>query len=88
MTIRIREINEASLKTFVEILDQSQGNHLRAVCQAAEPLLQHLVYESSSTTKFAIESTDVDILQLPKGSEKLLRLLEGTLENGDIAEIY
>lgn len=77
---KIREISEASLKIFIEILDQSQGDYLRAVCGAADPLLQYLVYENSTTTEFAIERTDaVDILQLPKGSDELLRLLQGML---------
>jgi hypothetical protein len=88
MTIRIREINEDSLKAFVEILNWSQGDHLRAVCQAAEPLLKYLVYGSSTTTEFAIARTDLEILQLPKGSKALLGLLEGTSGNDDIAEIY
>lgn len=86
--IRIQEIRETSLKTFIEILDQSQGHYLRAVCKAADPLLQYLVYGKSTTTEFAIESTDAaDILQLPKGSEELLRLLQGTPGNASIAGI-
>lgn len=86
--IRIQEIRETSLKTFIEILDQSQGHYLRAVCKATDPLLQYLVYGKSTTTEFAIESTDAaDILQLPKGSEELLRLLQGTPGNASIAGI-
>ncbi|KAJ5110330.1 hypothetical protein NUU61_001587 [Penicillium alfredii] len=85
---KIREINETSLKAFVDILNRSQGDYLREVCQAAEPLLQYLVYEDSTITEFAIERTDVDILQLPKGSKGLLRLLKGTSGNGEIDEIY
>lgn len=88
-TTRIREISEATLRTFIEILDQSQGQYLRALCEAADPLLQYLVYEKSTTVEFAIERTDsVEILSLPKGSDKLLDLLHGIPGNSSIAETY
>lgn len=58
------------------------------MCGGAEPLLKCLVYENSPRAEFAIEHTDVvDILQLPKGSDELLRLLQHTSEDGAISEI-
>ncbi|KAJ5205284.1 hypothetical protein N7491_004093 [Penicillium cf. griseofulvum] len=85
---KIREISDISLKDFIEVLDQSQGDYLRSVCAGAEPLLKCLVYENSATAEFAIEHTEAaDILQLPKGSDELLRLLQHTSEDGTASEI-
>ncbi|KAJ5437543.1 hypothetical protein N7445_006087 [Penicillium cf. griseofulvum] len=83
-----KEISDISLKDFIEVLDQSQGDYLRSVCAGAEPLLKCLVYENSATAEFAIEHTEAaDILQLPKGSDELLRLLQHTSEDGTASEI-
>jgi hypothetical protein len=79
MVIRIREISDASLMSFIEILDESQGEYLRSVCEAAEPLLRYMFYENSPTAEFALEQAEAGKIQgLPKGSDKFLRLLNST----------
>ncbi|KAJ5379600.1 hypothetical protein N7509_012719 [Penicillium cosmopolitanum] len=81
---KIREINDTNLKAFIDILDQSQGDYLRSVCKAAEPLLSSLIYTSSSkAAEFPLERIETaDILQLPKGSDDLLFLLRDVSRDG------
>lgn len=76
-TIRILKIHETTFEAFVDLLEVSQGDALRAFSTAVSPLQDSITYSTlQQAGPFELETTDAQvILSQAKGSEELLRLI-------------
>jgi hypothetical protein len=72
---------DTNFAEFVDILDNSQGDLLRAISRAVEPALQALIIGGVHEQRlFHIEKITVDdITKYPKGSSAFLELLREIL---------
>lgn len=64
-------------ESFVKVLDESQGDLLREISNAAKQAFEHIIYQDTRHQNlFALEMTAPDHIQgWPKGSRELLSLL-------------
>jgi hypothetical protein len=71
---------DAEYEKFVEILDNSQGDLLRAFSGAVLPVVQALTGDNAHQQRpFKLEKVTVsDIMRYPKGSQTLLELVTET----------
>jgi hypothetical protein len=71
---------DADYEKFVDILDNSQGDLLRAFSDAVLPVVQALTGGNAQQRRpFKLEKVTVsDIMRYPKGSQTLLELVTET----------